>query len=110
MAERKAQTFMMILSVLEMDDDEPKRNNRKRKIWMKKWLTTRSREGAYATILNDLRIQDPQSFRKYLRMNEETFQVRKYQNYFSQKIIKHVYKTQDLAPWTYIFVGLDNSV
>ena len=48
----------------------------KRRIWAKNWLLERQKKGAYNGILNELRLTDKEDFRKYLRMNTETFQVR----------------------------------
>ena len=42
---------------------------RERRVWVKKWLLDRNTKGAYASIMNDLRLHDQESFRKYLRMN-----------------------------------------
>ena len=42
---------------------------------MKDWLRERDTKGAYANILQELRLNDYDNFRKYLRMNTDTFQV-----------------------------------
>ena len=52
------------------------RRNRIRKMWMKDWLRKRDTKGAYNNILPELRLNDHENFRKYLRMNTETYQVR----------------------------------
>ena len=41
---------------------------------MKDWLHKRDTKGAYVNILQELRLNDPENFRKYLRMNTETYQ------------------------------------
>ena len=48
-------------------------NIRERSIWMKKWLAARERQSVYFNILQELRLQDADNYRKYLRMNENTF-------------------------------------
>ena len=52
------------------------RRNRIRKTRMKDWLRKRNTKGAYVNILQGLRLNDHENFRKYLRMNTETYQVR----------------------------------
>ena len=52
------------------------RRNRIRKTWMKDWLRKRDTKGAYVNILQELRLNDHENFRKYLRLNTETYQVR----------------------------------
>ena len=49
-----------------------KRRNR-RKIWMKTWLANRDVNSAYNSIMQELRLNDRENFRMYLRMNTETF-------------------------------------
>ena len=44
---------------------------------MKDWLRKRDTKGAYVNILQELRLNVHENFRKYLRMNTETYQVRK---------------------------------
>ena len=43
-----------------------------RKILMKQWLKEKDAKGAYSNILQELRFQDQENFRKYLRMNTHT--------------------------------------
>ena len=52
-----------------------KSSEKKRRVWVKKWLLERQKKGAYKGIVSDLRLTDPEDFRKFLRMNTETFQV-----------------------------------
>ena len=42
---------------------------------MKYWPHERDTKGAYADILQELRLDDHENFRKYLDMNTDTFQV-----------------------------------
>lgn len=49
---------------------------RNRSVWVKKWLLDRNEKGVYYSLLNELKLTDLESFRKYLRMNTATFQVR----------------------------------
>ena len=51
-----------------------KRRRRNKKIWVKKWLAARDDKGAYNNIIQELRLDDVESYRRYLRMNTETFE------------------------------------
>ena len=44
-------------------------------IWVKPWLKRRDEKGAYNNILSEIRLDDAESYRRYLRMNTETFEV-----------------------------------
>ena len=50
------------------------RRRRNKKIWVKKWLAARDDKGAYNNIIQELRLDDVGSYRRYLRMNTETFE------------------------------------
>ena len=50
-----------------------KRNQKKNRIWAREWLLQRPNNGACNGILNDLRSTDQEDFKKFLRMNMETF-------------------------------------
>ena len=52
-----------------------KSSKKKMRVWVKKWLLERQKKGAYNGIVSDLRLTDREDFRKFLRMNTETFQV-----------------------------------
>ena len=46
-----------------------KRRRRNKKLWVKKWLAARDDEGAYNNIIQELGLDDVESYRRYLRMN-----------------------------------------
>ena len=48
---------------------------RKRQVWVKEWLRQREERGAYNMIMQELKLQDAESFRKYLRMNSTVYEV-----------------------------------
>ena len=43
---------------------------------MKSWLKSRLCTGAYQNIFKELRLKDKEEFRRYLRINTETYQVK----------------------------------
>ena len=48
---------------------------RKRKCWVKDYFRERDQYGAYKLTLQELRLNDPYSFRQYLRMNTHVYEV-----------------------------------
>ena len=64
------------LYLLELDEQSKKPRNRK--TWVRSWLKNRLDSGAYHAILNELKLHDFESFRRYLRMNTDTFEVGEY--------------------------------
>ena len=56
-----------------------KRRKRKRKtkeVWEREWFRRRSERGVYRQLLEELRLEDEENYRRYLRMDTKTFQVR----------------------------------
>ena len=53
---------------------ESKRAPRQHAMWQKKWLAERNSCSAYHNILQELRVQDAENYRKYLRINVATFE------------------------------------
>jgi len=56
-----------------------KRRKRKRKAkeaWEREWLRRRTERGVYRQLLEELRLEDEENYRRYLRMDAKTFQVR----------------------------------
>ena len=52
-----------------------KTEKKQRKEWVKGWLANRQRKGAYTNIIRELKLIDKENYRRYLRMDEETFKV-----------------------------------
>ncbi|KAK3097397.1 hypothetical protein FSP39_009298 [Pinctada imbricata] len=51
-----------------------KKKRVKRKYWTRPWIRRRDTFGAHHALLNELRSEDPRSFRNFIRMNDESFQ------------------------------------
>ena len=66
---------MLIASSFHYPYETPIKTRKKRKCWVKEWLRKREESGAYARIFQELRLQDAEHFRKYLRMNTDTYEV-----------------------------------
>ena len=56
---------------------ERKERRKKRSVWVKDWLMERERLGAYNALLVDLPKIAHRDYQRFMRMNEETFQVKK---------------------------------
>lgn len=54
--------------------NEKKNEKRKRRDWVKCWLKVREEKSAYSNIIRELRLNDQESYRKYLRMSTDTFE------------------------------------
>ena len=47
---------------------------KKHDVWIKPWLAARDIRGCYNQIISELRLQDEENYRRYLRMNVDTFE------------------------------------
>ena len=56
--------------------DEQVKKSKKRFVWMKPCLKNYQRTFAYQNIFQGLRLKDKEEFRRYLRINNETYQVK----------------------------------
>ena len=64
------------------DQVSKKKTRAKRRWWVRPWLMKRCERGAYNGILSEIRLVDHENFRKYLRMNTDTFQVQAHSGLF----------------------------
>ena len=61
------------MQLMSLPDMSPRR--RRRYLWVKDWLLRREERGAMNNILQELQLESEEDYRKYLRMNPETFDV-----------------------------------
>ena len=66
-------TILGCASILAVNKIQKRK--RKRNVWVKKWLLERRQKGEYDLLLTQLRLEDAESFRRYLRMNTAVFEV-----------------------------------
>ena len=65
-----------------------KRQRKRRSCWVKEWFNRHNSLSAYKTILSELRQNNAEYFRRYLRMNTEVYEVKRFlQRYY------HYYKS-----------------
>ena len=68
--------FILVLNeYFESTKKKKDKNKRKRKTWVKPWLMNRARESAFKGIFSELALRDKEEFRKYLRMNTNSYEV-----------------------------------
>ena len=65
-----------------------KKQRKRRSCWVKEWLNRRNSLSAYQTILSELRLNDRESFRRYLRMNTEVYELKRFLQGFSERTIE----------------------
>ena len=73
----RAQTASALAILAIVKRRRRRRNEKKRfrSVWVKPWLLNRDEKSAYNNILGELRLKDQEEFRKYLRMNTQTYEV-----------------------------------
>ena len=60
-----------IIIALYCEDD--KKTRKRRSDWVKPWLRRRESHGFYAQLLGELRLEEPDIYKNYLRMTAENF-------------------------------------
>nr|XP_022905462.1 uncharacterized protein LOC111417424 isoform X1 [Onthophagus taurus] len=65
---RRAKTAAALL-VAEYWFRKEERKRKKRKIWVREWIERRNELGAFKSLVNELRIEDSQQFRNFIRMS-----------------------------------------
>ena len=69
-----------------------KRQRKRRSCWVKEWLNRCNSLSAYQTILSELRLNDAEYFRRYLKMNTEVYEVkRSYYHYYYRRYYYYYY-------------------
>ena len=62
----------MIVAIC-VENDERKKTRKRRKVWVKPWLQKRKSHGFYSQLLNELRLEDFEMYKNYLRMKPQNF-------------------------------------
>lgn len=63
-----------IVKTVILEDIEEEKRARKRKVWTKQWIKRRGELGASATLLKELREEDPLSYRNMFRLDASKFE------------------------------------
>ena len=67
---KKAACAVIIALVLQ----RRRRRHRNRRIWTRKWILNRERQGAFNQLMQEIRILDTSSYRNFVRMTASTFE------------------------------------
>lgn len=62
-----------IVIVLYCDDETEKRRRKRRRHWVKPWLQRRDSHGFYSQLLSELRLEEVNIYKNYLRMTPDNF-------------------------------------
>ena len=68
--ERRKLVLFITLAILI----KKKKRRAKRSVWTKQWLM-RNERGVFKQLINELRLEEPEHYRRYLRMDTTTFEV-----------------------------------
>ena len=68
-----------------------KRQRKRRSCWVKEWLNRRNSLSAYQTILSELRLNDAEYFRRYLKKNTEVYEVKRFLQPYYHCYYRHYY-------------------
>ena len=63
----------MIIAICVENDVRKKKTRKRRKVWVKPWFQKRKSHGFYSQLLNELRVEDFEMYKNYLRMKPENF-------------------------------------
>ena len=69
MADSRRTALLIIVAIVVR---RKKRRRRVKSVWEKEWLRRRTNQGVFGAILQELRVKDQESYRRYLRMDTAT--------------------------------------
>lgn len=73
-----------------------KREVKKKACWVRKWVDRRNALGASSTLVNELRLEDAQQFKNFIRMSAVQFEL--VLNLVKHDIVKQDTKLRDAIP------------
>ena len=68
-----------------------KSKKKRRSCWVKEWFNRRNSLSAYQTILSKIRLNDAEYFRRYLTMNPEVYEVKRFVQPYHNYYYRHYY-------------------
>lgn len=90
MDSRQALAFIIAYKIVK------KRKVKKKECWVRKWVDRRNEFGACSTLVNELRLEDAQQFRNFIRMSAVQFEL--LLNLVKHQIVKQDTKLRDAIP------------
>ena len=65
----------LIASTTAVIEEKNREKKKKKRIWVREFLQKRDKHGAHVVTVNALRTNDPYSFRRYIRISGEVYEV-----------------------------------
>lgn len=69
MSEAVVRAGVVFVSILLRQELEKKKTKKKNRIWIRDWIARRDKYGASCTLINELKNEDPASYRNLLRID-----------------------------------------
>lgn len=99
MESRQAFAFIVAFKIAK------KRKMKKRECWVRKWIDRRNEFGACSKLVNELRLEDAQQYRNFIRMSAVQFEL--LLDLVKHRIVKKDTKFRDaIAPHDRLMVTL----
>ena len=58
---------------IKFREGRKKKRRKQRTVWVKPWISRRDELGAYNALINEMVMTDREDYRRFMRMNTETF-------------------------------------
>ncbi len=76
--DEKAVAAILLAFAIMTRESQSQRKTRRRSCWTKSWLLCSDEQNIYKGLVNELKLADRADYRRFLRMNTETFEVRRW--------------------------------
>ena len=71
---KRALAVLLVLQMKAQNCDNTLVRRQRRSVWTKAWILLREEQGAYHNLIQELRLQDVDSYRNFLRMDVHAFE------------------------------------
>ena len=71
---KRALAVLLVLQMKAHKRGDSHTRKQRRSVWTKAWLLLREEQGAYHNLIQELRLQDIDSYRNFLRMDVTAFE------------------------------------
>ena len=58
---------------IKLREGRKKKRRKQRTLWVRPWISSRDELGAYNALINEMAMTDREDYRRFMRMNTETF-------------------------------------
>ena len=72
---------------IKFREGRKKKRRKQRTVWVKPWISRRDELGAYNALINEMAMTDREDYRRFMRMNTETFTelIEKLRSYITKR-------------------------